>query len=219
MFIRVPSFLQFSLILLIFVIQVIDCPKAFAGSACLEDFRVNQSWQAHSLSSFDLAALNEFARSGQPGRGWHYLADLGDNYASLAARVVDPDPQSPGAYFQKYVRKHWVNVVGLTTMNLFFKRFARQHFRQYVEVLNSGTWPDSDQILNSYLTAARTLGLPEKIVFDAAWTASDYSTVVSWQVLNLLPFERQILDSRICLRIDKTEANDLISRDFSDELN
>lgn len=186
----------------------------FAFGQCLDDYRVNQRWAPHHLAAAQLATANQLAQSGQPGPGWHFLAQLGDPYAALAANVVDPAPNTAGVYFHQYVYQHWVNVVGPEKTAANFEIFARQHFRQYVEVLNSGTWPDGDQILNSYLTAARGHGLPEMVVFDAVWTASDLSKVVSWQVLNQLPPARLIWSSRICLSITRDAANRSLERDL-----
>jgi hypothetical protein len=181
---------------------------------CLTDYRVNQSWQPHHLSRQHLEIVNRLARSGQPGNGWHYLASLGDTYASLAAIVLNPVPGTPDVLFHQYIHRHWENVVGPVKTATHFMSFAKVHFKQYVSVLNSGTWPDADQILNSYLASARKHSLPQLVVFGAAWTASDFSNIVSWQVLNMLPSDRMIGNSRICLTITREEANQIIKRDL-----
>jgi hypothetical protein len=185
-----------------------------AHAECLSDYRINQSWQPHHLSAKQLRIAERYARNNDPERGWHYIASLGDAYAGLAANVVAPDPNSIGVHFHNFVRQHWVNVAGADATQAHFTGFARQHFRQYVEMLKAGSWPDADQILNSYLTAARSHSLPEMVVFDAAWTASSFSWLISWQILNQLPLGRQIFASRICLRISREAADQVLAWDF-----
>jgi hypothetical protein len=199
--------------LLLFTLALLPLP-CLALADCLDDYHLNQSWQPHHLSARSLALAAGFAAAGDPAHGWHYLAGLGDPYAALAANVVDPNAHSILVLAHRFVRQHWVNVVGEKTTSANFTAFAQQHYRQYVEILQTGTWPDADQILNSYLTAARSHGLPEAVVFDAAWTASDASRFVSWQVLNELPRGRQIERSQICLKTSREAANALLERDF-----
>lgn len=194
------------------VLGLLWAPMALAQ--CLDDYRVNQKWQAHALTREQLDLARSFAELGQPESGWHYLASLGDSYAALAADVIAPVPGGSGQAFHDYIHRHWVNTVGDATTRMNFTSFAQQHFRQYVEVLATGAWPDADQILNSYLGAARAHGLPQLIVFDAVWTASDYARVVSWQILNRLPASRRIRHSRICLTITREDANRSLARDF-----
>ena len=181
-----------------------------ALAQCLTDYHINQMWRPHGLAADQVAA----ARALHPAVGWRYLARLGDPYAALAADVIEPEPGGAGQALHAYIHRHWVNTVGADATELNFESFARRHYQQYVEILGSGTWPDADQILNSYLAAARAHALPELIVFDAAWTASDYARVVSWQTLNHLPEERKVRRSRICLGITRFEANASLRRDF-----
>lgn len=185
-----------------------------AGAQCLDDYQVIQRYRAHGLSREHMATLQALAINQQPGKGWRLLADLGDPYAALAADVIDPTPGHPGERLKTYIHRHWVNTVGKDATARAFTSFAAQHFQQYVNVLGTGTWPDADQILNSYLAAARAHALPDLVVFDATWEASDYSRITSWQVLNHLPEPRRIFPSRICLRITRAEANASLRRDF-----
>ncbi len=91
---------------------------------------------------------------------------------------------------------------------------AAKHFNQYIEVVLTGFWPDSDQILMSYLTAARSFGLPDQVVFDAVWEASGLNSIKDWQSLNKLNSDRAVKPSAVCYDIQKAKALKLLALDF-----
>jgi len=84
-----------------------------------------------------------------------------------------------------------------------------------VEILETGYWPDSDQILNSYLAAARKFNLPEDTVLVAVWMSSCMGDLVSWQDVIQLPKSRIVPHSKACMEIGMFQAAGVI---FGDSL-
>jgi hypothetical protein len=188
---------------------------ASADLGCLEDFRIQQKYVAHTLSSRQLHRLESFAAHAKPSQGWKALGESGDSYAELAHRVVSDDSGLVNAFYRSLIRAHWLNTAGEAGYKTQFKAVAVQHFRQYVAILKTGYWPDSDQILLSYLTAVKDHSLPQTTVFDAVWARSGYDRVVTWQELNHLSPGRTVVDSRICLDgIEPFKAWEIVNLDF-----
>ena len=138
------------------------------------------------------------AREGHVTNAWAYLSGWGDDYARVAYGVI-AEPTSPEArLYHDLIRDHWFNVVGRDAYRAYFQPVARQHFLQYLSLLHSGYWPDSDQVINSYLAAARKFGLPDVAVFDAGWDTSGIGDLASWEdVVGFAP-DRTVRESRVC---------------------
>lgn len=185
----------------LFLLLVFVTLPAFARPhSCLRDFHTAQRPVAHHLSGGDLARLESYVQAGQTADGWHYLANLGDPYAQMAWKIVDTkDPR-----FQKFHKmglKYWWKVVGREKTAATFQKVAHTHFKHYVEILETGYWPDSDQILLSYLTATREQGLPDKVVFDAAWIHAGFSHILAWQKVVHVPRDRWVTPSKVCIDV------------------
>lgn len=187
-----------------------------ALASCLSDYRVSQRVIPHHLEAETIAVAERLALAGLPSKGWRVLGEKGDPYAQIAAKVVEQNPKFPGVFYQKLIRTHWININGKRLVELHFADTAKQHFKQYVEIIKTGFWPDSDQILMSYLKAVRDHGLPDVTVFDAAWDAAGFNSVRSWQRLNRLPRSRIVEPTEACFTIDREEAKKVILRDFSE---
>lgn len=188
---------------------------AQAQDACIEDYLVSQRPVANHLSTDDLNQLQLFAAKGDAEAGWQFLASLGDVYAKSAADVLGHSSVKKPSLYAKLFRVH----MELTTSRKIFQEqeapFAAQHFRQYVEILNHGVWPDSDQIMNSYLTAARHLGLPEDTVLVAVWTATGLNQFEHWQdKVFSSQRERVVLPSHACRHVRFARANWLLLQDI-----
>lgn len=200
---------------LVFFCLMLVGPPALAAN-CLNNFLSNERWSPHALSAKDLRrALNLSERHGVSD-GWAYLAQFGDTYAGLASIVTrekkgTEDSASP----DRLVHRHWQTVVGAAQEDRYFYAVARRHFRQYLSILETGTWPDSNQILLSYLSAVRSFQLPDELVFDAAWLSSKYSGMLDWRAFNILSPDRWASSERVCLNITQQKADHIIETDFS----
>ena len=184
------------------------------AASCLLDYHIRQKTLAHDLAPEHLKTLDQFVATGNPAGGWKFLGLLGDSYAAVAAKVLAREPQFPESFYKKLIATHWVNSNDPEIIKGRFLPTAQQHFRQYVEILHSGYWPDSDQILMSYIIAVRNHGLTDVTVFDAAWDAAGLGPVKSWQSLNHLGSERTIFPTRACFEISPIEAREVLGRDF-----
>lgn len=187
----------------------------FAQSSCLSDFNIQQKKVLHNLSTNDLAIINDFAENANPILGWKKLADTGDAYAKMAYRVLANSSSPKSLLLKNLIRKHWINTVGYENFSKYFNLVAIQHFKQYAKIVSNGYWPDSDQILMSYLQAVRDYNLPDETVFDATWDASGMNTFSSWQKLNHLNSARTVYPTQSCYGIDKNYALKIIAEDFS----
>ncbi|MGZ3772550.1 MAG: hypothetical protein ACXVCY_10995 [Pseudobdellovibrionaceae bacterium] len=186
-----------------------------AAAECISDVRIQQlKFRAH-LNAHEIEELIEFANKGELERGWHLLGSLGDHYAAIAGNVISNDPTISGSFYKRLIANHWISANGVQKYRHNFQLVAKQHFRQYVSILQAtGNWPDSDQILNSYLKAVRDHGLRDITVFDAAWDAAGMSKFRSWQSLNHLEQERTIFPTRACFNINRYEAKRIIRSDL-----
>jgi hypothetical protein len=187
----------------------------FDHSTCLSDFNIQQKKILHKLSTNDLLIISDFAENANPILGWKKLADAGDAYAKMAYRVLANSNSPKSLLFKNLIRKHWINTVGYENFSKYFNLVAIQHFKQYVKIILTGYWPDSDQILMSYLQAVRDHNLPDETVFDATWDASGLNSLSSWQNLNHLNSARTVYPTHSCYNIDKNYALKILAEDFS----
>jgi hypothetical protein len=190
-------------------VHAADAPKK-----CQSDYRHNQKLTPHHLDLDTLSQLKNMAKTGNPKEGWKLLGENGDEYAAIAYQVL-ADNEGSGHWYHQLIQKHWINVMGKAKMRANFVSVAEQHFRQYVDIVMSGTLPDSDQILLSYLKTVSDHKLPELTVFDAAWILSGSDKIQTWQNLNHLDEGRTVHDSSVCLHSSSDVARDLIRKDFA----
>lgn len=188
----------------------------FSHAKCISDYHLQQKKIPHSISAKELRTLDTLARNGAPLAGWKIIGRQGDPYAFLAAKVLSNGENFQDQLYRKLISNHWINTVGVKTFRSLFLATAQEHFKQYVELLHSGYWPDSDQIVLSYLTAVRKNHLPDITVFDAAWDAAGFNYFRSWQSLNHFPASRIILPTQVCFNVNKFEAQQVLTKDFMD---
>lgn len=107
---------------------------------------------------------------------WTSLGQNGDTYADNAAVVTGSVPKnSYDQMMQDLVKVHWDNTAGAGMYDQHFKDFAIAHARQYYEILKTGDFPSTTEIVNSYDTArqkvnaAKGVNMPPEVIFDAAW--------------------------------------------------
>lgn len=205
--------LKLFFIINIFIALVHSSP---ARAKCLNDYRHQQLKTRHPIPEKVLEKLEALADQGKAQRGWQIVGRWGDPYAALAAKVLSSNNNPRDKFYRKLIGAHWINTNGVTKYRKFFYPTAKKHFRQYVELLRSGYWPDSDQIVLSYLTAVRSFNLPDLTVFDAAWDAAGLNRFRSWQSLNHFPAERTVYPTNVCINIDHHVARQIIRKDFAD---
>ncbi len=180
---------------------------------CISDYHFQRKWVPHRISQTIIKSLEDLIDD--PAQGWKTLGEHGDGYAAIAEKVLQPESKFPYFLYRSLIQNHWKNTAGESEMNQKFNLVARQHFSQYVEVIKTGYWPDSDQILNSYLNAIRLYGLRDITVFDAAWDTAEMNKVSTWQSLNHISTERSVVPTVACFQIDKMEAKKTIKKDFT----
>lgn len=179
---------------------------------CISDFRHQTRQVLHHLPQSIIYFLETKIKN--PMEGWKVLSDNGDAYASVAEKVLQENVQFPYSFYHQLIRKHWYQTAGDLNTQLKFESVAEQHFFQYVEIIKTGFWPDSDQIINSYLKAIRNHHLEDITVFDAAWEASGMNKVQTWQALNQLSKARTVQPTRACFEVDKEKARRVIFNNF-----
>lgn len=182
------------------------------GLDCVRDYMQQDKPVIHNLSEEDILKLENYIDT--PEEGMKLLGEHGDTYAAIAENVLRSDSPFPYTLLRKFIQNHWHNTVGDQAIKDKFNLVAKQHFKQYIEMVKQGSLPDSDQILNSYLNAVRVHNLPDITVFDAAWAASDKNKLITWEQLNNLPETRIVSPSKVCFNIDRNEANKVIRANF-----
>lgn len=182
---------------------------------CISDLEIQQLKFPAQLNAQQLEQLVDLATKGEPAKGWRLLGTFGDPYAAVAAKVLATKKTITGLFYNKLITHHWIQANGFDKYQKNFYSVAKQHFRQYVEIIRiTGNWPDSDQILMSYLKAVRDHGLRDITVFDAAWDAAGMNKYRSWQKLNHIEPERTVYPTQVCFKIDRREAKWIIRRDL-----
>lgn len=187
-----------------------------AEAKCINDYRVQQLKTYHNIPEKVLTRLEVLADQGKAQQGWKIVGDWGDPYAALAAKVLSSNNNPRDKFYRKLIASHWINTNGIEKYRKLFHPTAKKHFRQYVGLLRSGYWPDSDQIVLSYLTAVRSFNLPDITVFDAAWDAAGFNRFRTWQSLNQFSKDRTVLPTKVCMKIDSHVARQILGQDFAD---
>ncbi len=183
------------------------------ASQCISDYRISQLQVRHNISTELLERLRYYAESGQPQEGWQALSEVGDSYA-LTAKDLDTDVYAEKhGMFPKLLETHWKITTGRAAYEKYFYPLAYQHYRQYVEILETGYWPDSDQLINSYLAACRKFNLPETTAINAVWMSSTFSGFVRWEKAIGLTAQRIVPKSRACVTIGDGQATGIMLKD------
>lgn len=185
-----------------------------ANAKCINDYRIQHRKILHKIHPYDLRKLDDLAEKGQIAQGWKLITRLGDPYASLVTAVLFGGPGPRDKFLQKLISIHWINTVGLKAYKSLFYPTAQLHFKQYVQLLHFGYWPDSDQIILSYLTAVRKNNLPDITILDAAWEAAGFNYFRSWQSLNRFQSSRTIFPTHACMKVNRFEAQKILAQDF-----
>lgn len=182
---------------------------------CISDLEIQQLKYHANLNPQQVEKIVELAEQGDPAKGWQLLGTYGDPYAALAAQVLSNKKTTNGTFYNELITYHWIQANGLKKTKDNFLPVAKQHFRQYAEIIRStGNWPDSDQVLMSYLKAVRDHHLRDITVFDAAWDAAGMNRYRSWQKLNHIESERSVYPTNVCFDIDPSEASRIIRKDL-----
>ncbi len=181
---------------------------------CLTDFHQNTKKIRHTLTPFDMRVIHGILKKGEVSNGWNYLAYSGDGYALMARNVVKNSTTFVGKTSHALIRSHWIHTTGLENYETLFAQVALQHFIQYVEILDTGFWPDSDQILLSYIRALQMSGIDGVTAFDVTWQNTFLEPIMSWQEFVKLPEDRIVFDSKICKKSGGLESHVFILADF-----
>ncbi|MGZ6469930.1 MAG: hypothetical protein ACXWRZ_02140 [Bdellovibrio sp.] len=185
-----------------------------AKATCINDYKIQQRKVPHNISSQSLKILDSLAAEGKVTEGWRLVSHLGDPYAFLAGKVLTGGYKIRDKLLHKLIVTHWINTNGVHVYKSLFLRTAQQHFKQYVQLLHTGFWPDSDQIVLSYLTAVRKNHLRDITVLDAAWDVAGYNHFRSWQSLNEFQKSRVVSPTNACMNVNKFEAQKILAQDF-----
>ncbi len=214
---------KFNLILKVFISATLAlgliAEVSFAsskGGHCHNNFNFRAANAPHNIPQQVLEKLKELADNNQPMEGWKLLGQYGDRYAAIAHQVLNPNASFPYSGYRKLITNHWVNAAGYMNFHNKFSLVAAQHFKQYVSIVLKGSYPDSDQVINSYYQAVRTYGLPDATVFDGAWEAAGMNGIATWQELNKLTGNRLVNPSRACNKISTAVAIPLMTEDFTE---
>lgn len=198
----------------ILLVAVIMGIATFArADECISDYLISQNHERHNLSLQQMDALRADAAAGEAQRGWERLAGYGDHYAVFAAKITHHSDSGHLDFFGRMLEVHWEVSNNREIFEKYGEAYAIQHFRQYVEILETGFWPDSDQIVNSYLVAARKFNLPEDTALIAVWMSSCMAGLVPWQDAIQLPKGRVVSHSKACMDIGMFQAAGVIFQD------
>ncbi|MGZ3770380.1 MAG: hypothetical protein ACXVCP_11215 [Bdellovibrio sp.] len=182
---------------------------------CISDLQIQQLRFHANLNTQQIEKLVDLVQKEEPAKGWEMLGTWGDPYAAIAAKVLSENKSLKGSYYNNLIAHHWIQANGIEKYKANFLPVAKQHFGQYVSILQTtGNWPDSDQILMSYLKAVRDHGLKDITVFDAAWDSAGMNSIRPWQKLNHLEPERTVFPTNVCFNINKHEAKKIIRSDL-----
>jgi hypothetical protein len=184
------------------------------SSPCISDYHQNSTKQPHQINSFNMRILKNFLKNKDVAGGWNFLNYLGDPYAEMAWKVIVGGRTFTGLSTFSLIRTHWIHTTGLANYEKLFQQVAYQHFSQYVEILESGYFPDSDQILLSYIRALELSGIGRDSTFDVIWQNSVLQKLISWQDIVDLQKERIVLDSKVCKISENSAKQLLIIPDF-----
>lgn len=153
----------------------------------------------HHLTKEQIQYLREIGENEGAWRGWKELSLYGDSYAKIAAKIVLEPEKDIDKFYHRMVKINWQNCVGPTGLVKYFDSVANQHYRQYVEALKTGYWPDTFQICMSARKAADDHNIPTKVVFYGIWEKSPIGKIIQWQRLAGLESQR-IADCREVFR-------------------
>ena len=154
---------------------------------------------------------------------WSDLAANGDSYADDAAVVTGATPTSPfHELIKDLVKIHWDNTTPAGTYELYFDEFALKHAQNYLNILQGGNFPNTDEIIDSYHNArqsvndSHSLSLPPEMVFDSVWDAADLAGVKlpGWD--NLLRMEPERDTGTPDAGISQSSALSTLAEDLSD---
>lgn len=207
----IKLFLTFSIPLCLSFIAAFSSAEE---KACNDNYLVPATYVPHSLTSEDFYNLHFFVNVGNPEAGWRYLSNHGDGYAKMALQVVQTRFRPSTFLKHSLIRTHWIHTTGIKDFKEKFKGVAIQHLKQYIEILETGYWPDSDQILLSYIEALRKYNLSASTAFDINWQYSLLEPMLTWQKAVELTENRIVDPTRICVKHPSFKSNLTIIGDF-----
>ena len=155
---------------------------------------------------------------GRVMEAWNVLAQAGDRYADNAAAVLGRNSDAADRVFELLVKSTWENTVGKDAYDSKFPAVARQHLSNYLDILQSGRMPTTQDIITSYESAARGNDLPPEVAIDGIWSKAADILGSSWGVaLGLEP--SRITTSNATNNLTPDEARGLIARAMGQTVN
>lgn len=117
---------------------------------------------------------------GRVMEAWNVLAQAGDRYADNAVAVLGRNSDAADRVFELLVKSTWENTVGKDAYDSKFPAVARQHLSNYLDILQSGRMPTTQDIITSYESAARGNDLPPEVAIDGIWSKAADILGSSW---------------------------------------
>jgi hypothetical protein len=143
----------------------------------------------HRLTRADIQTLETLGQQENFWDGWRFLAQKGDDYGTVATKVLGNPDSWIDQLYKKMVRANWVNAIGEDDFEVYFESIAKQHFQQYVSALATGFWPDSFQICLSVRKALNDHRLPADVALYGVWSKNPIS-FFGWETFTPLPKNR-----------------------------
>lgn len=145
---------------------------------------------------------------------WNILAQAGDRYADNAAGVLGLNQDAADKFFQTLVRHHFENTVGVDAYNQLFDDVARDHLGNYLDILDSGFMPTTQDIVNSYEESLSLNGLDKSAAFDGAWAKALDPADSSWGTFLGMDSSR-ITTSDTTNNLSREQALNLLKKDIA----
>ncbi|WP_445354229.1 calcium-binding protein [Microbulbifer sp. EKSA008] len=174
----------------------------------------------HGLSQEQVEAIQNLVDQGSYSEAWQQLAEYGDTYADNAADVTGDPDTAFGEAMRELVEQHWGNTAGEGAYENVFDDVAKDHLNNYLDTMrDTGQYPDTRQIEQSYRDAVTSNGLPPETAFDGVFTNSvgDVIPGVDWPDFLQVDPERQV-ESDVFDDLDKGEAWDILEQDVLDTI-
>jgi len=149
-----------------------------------------------SISLSTVSEARNLQAQGKTSEAWGVLAAAGDEYATQAAYITDPEtPHS----LKSIVKSLWITNGGQEALQR-WDVVAEKHLDNYLRLMedNGGKLPTSFAIEQSYKDAVTSFGLPTSIAIDLVLNRiEDYIDGAEWSYALFLSSDRRVTDSPI----------------------
>jgi hypothetical protein len=149
----------------------------------------------HGLTQEQIDGVQNLVDQGQYSEAWQQLSDYGDTYADNATDVTGNPDTAFGEAMRELVEQNWGNTAGEGAYENLFGDVARDHLNNYLDTMrDTGDWPNTQQIEQSYRDAVTNYGLPPETAFEGVFTNSvgDMIPGVDWPDFLQMEFCRKI---------------------------